>query len=201
MGKAILADSLILIFVLSACNNATFTAPQPITVPITPTGPINRAAHPDWFLTATVVPPIPAVSSPTLAGPLATIIAAFDMGGGGSGFDSIIYAQEVFTGKTFHTFMSVGDHHAEAVFREEPVIFLIQAPGTYVFYARLAYAPGLFHYGATGCPPMTDCPHATLKALEVLPDSIYHVVITDRSADLPISDLPVTVPWEMADDR
>jgi hypothetical protein len=118
------------------------------------------------------------------------------MGAGGSGFDSMIYGQEVVTGKTYRAFMSVGDHHAEAVFREEPVNLLVEAPGTFVFYARLTYAPEIYHWGATGCLPLTDCPSAALKAVDVLPGLTYEVMISDRSAALPASGEPVTVPWQ-----
>jgi hypothetical protein len=116
------------------------------------------------------------------------------MGGGLSAFDSMIYGQEVFTGETYHAFMSVGDHHAEAVSRKEPVVLLVEAPGTYVFYARLTYAPDIYHWGATGCQPLSDCTSA-LKAIDVIPDLNYEVTIADRSAVLPVSGEPVTVPW------
>lgn len=184
------------IFTLSACIHLGTPGPQSTASLIPPVPTSRPASHGNAFLTATIVPPISPVSSPTLAGPLATIVVYFDMGSGSSGFDSMIYGQEVFSGKTFHAFMSVGDHHAEAVFRVEPVTLLVEAPGTYVFYARLTYVPEIYHWGATGCPPLTECPSAALKAIDVLPDLTYEVTISDRSAVLPVSDEPVTVPWE-----
>jgi len=154
-----------------------------------------RPERDDGFLTATIVPPIAPMPSATLAGPLATIIAKFDMGAGMAAFDAMIYGQEVFTGKTYGAFMSVGDHHAEAVFRVEPVILLVQAPGTFVFYARLTYTPETYHWGATGCPALTECGSKPLMAIDVRPDQTYEVTISDRSAILPVRGEPVTVPW------
>ena len=102
------------------------------------------------FLTATIVPPIPPMPSPTLVGPLAQVIAWLDMGEGSAAFDAMIYGQEVSSGATYKAFMSVGDHHAEAVRRKTPETLFVQAPGRYVFYARLTYVPELYHWGYTG---------------------------------------------------
>ena len=165
------------------------------------TGNVGNSAEPardpNYFLTATIVPPITPISTPTLEGPLATIIVTFDMNTGGASFDSMIYAQEVYTGKTFSAFMSVGDHHGAPILqRDEPVEVTVQAPGTYVFYSRLTYLPDTYYWGATDCPLLTDCPSSSLIALDVLPNMIYEITISDRDAILPERDKPVAVPWK-----
>ncbi len=125
---------------------------------------------------------------------LATITATFDMGAGGAGFASIIYAQEVNTGKTFHTTMSAGAHGLVVLPTSPPVTFTVEAPGTYVFYAVLINEDS-YHFGATGCKAVTDCSSNELVALDVVPGGHYSVYIGDRSALLPPTGVPVTVPW------
>lgn len=126
---------------------------------------------------------------------LATIIAAFDMGGGGAGFAATIYAQEVGSGKTFHSFYPAGSHGGVVLPTSPPIVFTVEAPGTYVFYARLINEPDSYHFGATGCLVATDCPTSDLLAVDVEPGGTYNVYIGDRSAQIPIEDKPVTVPW------
>jgi hypothetical protein len=145
---------------------------------------------------ATIVPPILPAPSATLAGPLAWVTAWLDMGSGSAAFDAMIHAQEVNTGETIRAFLSVGDHHAEAVSRKEPIQFAIRAPGTYVFYARLTYAPETYFWGYTGCAPLTDCDSIPLRALDVVPGANYELSITDRGVVLPEAGLPVQVPWQ-----
>ncbi len=125
---------------------------------------------------------------------LATITATFDMGAGGAGFASLIYAQEVHTGKTFHTTMSAGAHGLVVLPTSPPVTFTVEAPGTYVFYAVLINEDS-YHFGATGCKAVTDCTSNELVALDVVPGGSYSVYIGDRSALLPPTGVPVTVPW------
>ncbi len=155
----------------------------------------NPHLDPSYFLTATNVPPITPVNTPTLEGKLATIIASLDMGGGGAGFAATLYAQEVTSGKTFHTFLPAGMHGLAVLPTSPPVMFSVQAPGTYVFYARLINEPDSYHYGATGCGPAQNCDKHDLIAVDVLPGVTYRVVIADRAALLPVRDQPVNVPW------
>lgn len=158
--------------------------------------PTPPQRDPNWFLTSTVAPAIRLKSTATLEGELAYLVVTFDMGGGGAGFASTIYAQEVYSGKTFHTFMSAGMHGLAVLPTSEPVTFAVQAPGTYVFYARLINAPDEYHYGATHCPDSNECPSRVLTAIQVEPSQTYRVLINDRKATLPEVDKPVLVPWE-----
>jgi len=177
------------ILAVSACSGSerTASATQPArTATAAPT-----VARP----TSTIVPPIPPAPSPTPEGPLAEVIARLDTGGGSAAFDAMIYGQEVNTGVTFHVFMSVGDHHAEAVHRTDPVTLFVRAPGTYVFYARLTYVPDLYHWGFTGCPALGSCGEAPLKAIDVAAGGVYKVLISGRDAQLPMADVSVDVPW------
>lgn len=168
----------------------------PGTSTVQPTSTKNPLLDPNYFLTATDVPPIQPLDTPTLAGELATIVARLDMGGGGAGFAATIYAQEVHTGKTFHSFLSAGMHGLVVLPTSPPISFSIQAPGTYVFYARLINAPDEYHYGATGCGPAGDCASHILVAVDIQPGVTYEVYIADRAALVPNADEPVTVPWE-----
>ena len=146
-----------------------------------------------WLLTACVAFPAAATATPTA--PLqATIIATVDMGAGGAGFASLVYAQEVYTGKTFHTVMSAGSHGLVALPTSPPVSFMVEAPGTYIFYAVLINEDS-YHFGSTGCQAVTDCTSSDLVALKVQPGEIYEVYIGDRSALIPPTGVPVTVPW------
>ena len=156
----------------------------------------------DYFLTATIVPFYTHVPSPTVIGTPANIVVALNMGSGGAGFSANIYAQEVYTGQTFTTFMSAGMHTAPLLPTSAPVSLSIQAPGTYIFYARLSNAPTEYHYGSTECRNPTECVGSPLIAVDVLPGETYNIYIADRKALLPDNDkrgLPVTVPWVKAE--
>ncbi len=131
---------------------------------------------------------------PTKAPGLATITAALDMGAGGAGFAATIYAQEVHTGKTFHTFMSAGSHGLVVLPTSPPVSFTVEAPGTYIFYAVLINEDS-YHFGATGCKALTKCDSNQLVALDVVPGGSYQVYIGDQSAKIPPTGVPVEVPW------
>ena len=183
----------------SACmGNATSTS-QPVLPSPTPVSETKPASVDDkYFLTATIVPFYTHVPSPTVVGYPANIVVALNMGGGGAGFSANIYAQEVYTGQTFTTFMSAGMHTASYLPTSAPVLLSVQAPGTYIFYARLSNAPTEYHYGSTECRVPTDCVGSPLIAVDVLPGETYYVYIADRKALLPDNDkrgLPVTVPW------
>ena len=124
----------------------------------------------------------------------ATITVTVDMGGGGAGFTSIVYAQEVETGKTFHIVMPASSHGGVVLPTSPPLSFPVEAPGTYVFYAVLVNEDS-YHFGATGCPAATKCDSNDLVALEVVPGESYSVYIGDASAKIPPTGVPVTVPW------
>lgn len=125
----------------------------------------------------------------------ATVVVKFDLGGGGTGFAATIYAQEVNSGKTVHQFMSAGSHGLVVLPTSAPINILVDAPGTYVFYATLINNPDDYHYGATGCPAGQDCASSDLIAIDVLPGETYSITISDRKALLPAPGSPVTVPW------
>jgi hypothetical protein len=164
---------------------------------------VNPTKDANYFLTATIVPFLTQVPSPTVVGPPANVLVALNMGGGGAGFSANIYAQEVNTGQTFTTFMSAGMHTAPLLPTSPPVFLAIQAPGTYVFYARLSNAPTEYHYGSTECRVATECTGTPLIAVDVEPGQTYYVYIADRKALLPDNDkrgLPVTVPWVKLDE-
>ncbi len=155
----------------------------------------SQPLDPNYFLTATEVPPITPVPTPTLTGDLAEILVGLNMGGGGAGFAATIYAQEVSSGKTFKTFLPAGMHGLAVLPTSPPVLMSVQAPGTYVFYARLINAPDDYFYGYTRCPIREQCADHSLLALEVAPNRQYQVTITDKGVVLPEIDQPVTVPW------
>jgi hypothetical protein len=188
---------------LSACLANENSSPPPTI----PTATLILATEPvpvrqDYFLTATIVPFYTHVPSPTVIGVPATIVVALNMGSGGAGFSANIYAQEVYTGQTFTTFMSAGMHTAPLLPTSAPVTLAIQAPGTYVFYARLSNAPTEYYYGSTECRNPTECVGSPLIAVDVLPGETYNIYIADRKAQLPANDkrgLPVTVPWVNAE--
>lgn len=125
----------------------------------------------------------------------ATVSVIFDLGGGGSGFAATLYAQEVTSGKTFKGLYPAGSHGGVTRPTSPPIVLTVDAPGTYVFYARLIEAPDDYHYGATGCAVDERCGDQGLLALDVEPGGTYQVTISDRSAMLPDADAPVTVPW------
>ena len=187
---------------LFACMAKINSESPPIPPTVTPISSTEPAPLPpidlNYFLTATIVPFYTHVPSPTVVGPPANIVVALNMGGGGAGFSANIYAQEVYTGQTFTIFMSAGMHTASYLPTSAPVNLSIQAPGTYIFYARLSNAPTEYHYGFTECRAPTECIGSPLIALDVLPGETYYVYIADRKALLPGNDkrgLPVTVPW------
>jgi len=199
MKKVLLIVVCVGILGFSACmTNANTEAspilPTPSLVSMTKPPTID----PNYFLTATLVPFYTQVPSPTVVGAPAIVNIALNMGSGGAGFSANLYAQEVYTGKTFTLFMSAGMHTAPLLPTSPPLDIAIQAPGTYVFYARLSNAPTEYHYGYTECTIPTDCVGSPLIALDVLPGERYTVYIADRKALLPDNDkrgLPVTVPW------
>jgi hypothetical protein len=132
---------------------------------------------------------------PTPAPQQATVVVNLDLGTGGSGFAATLYAQEVASGKTFHGNYSAGSHGLIIAPTSAPVPILVDAPGTYIFYAINNEAPDDYHWGDTGCKPASDCLTSELVALDVVPDQTYYVTITDRAALLPTQNAPVTVPW------
>ena len=76
-----------------------------------------------------------------------------------------------------------------------PVTLVVDAPGSYVFYANLNEAPDDYHFGYNGCLSGTDCSSRTLKVLDVVPGGVYQVYITQRFDIVPTPDIPVTQPW------
>ncbi len=199
MKKSILIFICAAILGFSACTTIANSGTSPILPTATSverTRPPTK--DPNYFLTATIVPFYTQVPTPTLVGPPANVLVALNMGGGGAGFSANIYAQEVYTGQTFTTFMSAGMHTASFLPTSPPVYLAIQAPGTYVFYARLSNAPTEYHYGSTECRLPTECIGSPLIAVDVLPGETYYIYIADRKALLPGNDKrgePVTVPW------
>lgn len=199
MKKVLLIVVCVGILGFSACmtkanTEASPILPTPSLVSMTKPPTID----PNYFLTATLVPFYTQVPSPTVVGAPAIVNIALNMGSGGAGFSANLYAQEVYTGKTFTLFMSAGMHTAPLLPTSPPLDIAIQAPGTYVFYARLSNAPTEYHYGYTECTIPTNCVGSPLIALDVLPGERYTVYIADRKALLPDNDkrgLPVTVPW------
>ncbi len=168
---------------LSACLNTG--------APSTPVIPATNTPIPP---TSTVTP----YQTATLKAPLATIVINLDLGNGGAGFSANMYAQEISTGKTFGVFLSAGMHGAAALPTAAPMILLVEAPGTYVFYARLSNAPTDYFYGYTDCVFFNDCDQERhkLKAVDVFPGMTYRIILDgDRKVILPERDVPVTVPW------
>jgi hypothetical protein len=197
MKKSILIVVFACVLGLFACmaDANTDMTPPTATLPAS-TRPATK--DPNYFLTATLVPFLTQVPTPTVIGQPAIVNIALNMGSGGAGFSANLYAQEVNTGKTFTLFMSAGMHTAPLLPTSPPLDMAIQAPGTYVFYARLSNAPTEYHYGYTECRVPTDCVGSPLIALDVLPGEKYYVYIADRKALLPGNNergLPVTVPW------
>ncbi len=126
----------------------------------------------------------------------AKVKVKFDIYGGDNAFAATVYAQEIHTGRTF-TF-PYGPH--------TPYITLnLEAPGSYVFYARLVEAPDDYHYGYTGTRPVAyghmtnggtqDPASASLIAVNLKPAGEAQVYINDHWAILPVPGQPVTVPW------
>ncbi len=193
---ALFAGSLTLFACMANTNTEPTTDVLPTPIPADITQPPTVDSN--YFLTATVVPFYTQVPTPTVVGAPAIVNVALNMGSGGAGFSANLYAQEVYTGKTFTLFMSAGMHTAPLLPTSPPLDMAIQAPGTYVFYARLSNAPTEYHYGYTECRVPTDCIGSPLIVVDVLPGEKYYVYIADRKALLPDNDkrgLPVTVPW------
>src|SRR5512142_1844643 len=115
--------------------------------------------------------PVPPTATPTMP-PQATIIAAVDLGAGGAGFTSVVYAQEVHTGKTFHTIMSASSHGLVVLPTSAPVSFTVDAPGTYVFYAVLINESS-YHFASTEFKSVSDCTAKGLVARDVQPGGTY----------------------------
>ncbi len=139
------------------------------------------------------------VAKPTTDLPTATVIVTFDLAGGGSGFSLTVYAQEVNSGKSISQLYSSGAHGGVILPTSAPLVFNLDAPGTYIFYANMINAPEDYHFGFTGCAPAPDCPNETLKAIDVYPGGKYEVYFSDRSgerhAPVPTPHAPVTLPW------
>ena len=140
-------------------------------------------------------------SSQAIATPqTASVTVTFDLAGGGSGFSLTIYAQDVNTGKTYSLLYSSSAHGQVVLPTSPPVVFTVEAPGTYVFYSNMLNAPEDYHFGATGCGPGPDCATTILKAIDVIPNGTYQVYFSDRSgerhAPVPTPHTPLTVPWE-----
>ncbi len=137
---------------------------------------------------------------PTPVPPTATITVAFDLAGGGSGFSATVYAKEVTSGKTYSLPYSSGAHGGVILPTSAPVVFRVDAPGTYVIYANLVNAPEDYHFGATGCAAGSDCTATILKAIDVAASGSYRVYLSDRigerHAPVPTPHTPVTVPWQ-----
>lgn len=199
MKKILLISMFLSILGLFACMaNANTESPPILPTPSQVSMTKPPTVDPNYYLTATVVPFYTQVPSPTVVGAPAIINIALNMGSGGAGFSANLYAQEVYTGKTFTIFMSAGMHTAPLLPTSPPLDMAVQAPGTYVIYARLSNAPTEYHYGYTECTIPTDCVGSPLIALDVLPGERYTVYIADRKAILPANDKrgqPVTVPW------
>jgi hypothetical protein len=145
----------------------------------------------------TAVMTITPIQSPTFTGLPGTIIVTLDLGGGGAGFAATLYAQEVSTGQTYAYPMTAPSHAsgAAAIPTSAPVSFPVQAPGTYVFYARLVNEPDSYHFGATFCQVISPCEDHVLKAIDVFPGMTYQVYIADSAARLPERGQPVEAPW------
>ncbi len=129
----------------------------------------------------------------------ATVVVAFDLAGGGSGFSLTVYAQEVTSGKSYSQPYSSGSHGGVVLPTSAPLVFTLEAPGTYIFYANLVNAPEDYHYGYTGCPPGPDCESTVYQAIDVSPGEEYQVYFSSRTgerhAPVPTPHAPVTVPW------
>jgi hypothetical protein len=90
--------------------------------------------------------------------------------------------------------MPAGSHGLVVLPTSPPLSFNVEAPGTYIFYAVLVNEDS-YHYGATGCKAVSDCPSKDLVALDVVPGGTYSVLIADAAAKLPPTGVPVKVPW------
>ena len=138
--------------------------------------------------------------TPTPAPQFGTVVVTFDLAGGGSGFSLTVYAQDVTTGRSSSQLYSSGAHGGVILPTSAPLVFTLEAPGTYIFYANMINAPEDYHFGATGCGPAPDCESSVYKAIDVSPGGEYEVYFSDRSgerhAEVPTPHAPVTVPWQ-----
>ncbi len=125
----------------------------------------------------------------------AVVTVMFDLGGGGTGFAAMIYAQEVTTGKTFKLLYPAGSHGGVVLPTSPPITLAVDAPGTYVFYARLNEDPDEYHFAYNGCQMGGDCSSPILKAIDVVAGGRYQVYIRQRFDIVPTADAPVTQPW------
>lgn len=141
-----------------------------------------------------------ACARPTPTPQPATVTVAFDLAGGGSGFSLTVYAQEVTSGKSVSLPYSSSSHGGVVLPTSAPLVFTLDAPGTYIFYANLVNAPEDYHYGATGCPPGPECEATIYKAIDVSPGGEYRVYFSSREGErhalVPTPHAPVTVPWQ-----
>ena len=130
----------------------------------------------------------------------ASVEVTFDLAGGGSGFSLTIYAQDVNSGESISKPYSSSSHGQVALPTSAPLIFTLEAPGTYIFYANMLNAPDEYHFGATGCAPGPVCESTVYKAIDVNPGGEYKVYFSDRRgerhAPVPTPHAQVTVPWE-----
>lgn len=137
------------------------------------------------------------VPTPT---PSATIIVTFDLALGGSGFSESIYLQDVNSGKTYTGLYSSGAHGGVILPTSAPVVFQVDAPGTYIVYANMINAPEDYHFGMVGCPAGDACTAGSLHAIDVVPGGTYQVYLSDRPgerhAPVPTPHAPVSVPWQ-----
>lgn len=128
--------------------------------------------------------------------PTATVTVMFDLGGGGTGFAAMIYAQEITTGKTFKILYPAGSHGGVVLPTSPPVTLKVEAPGSYVFYANFNENPDEYHFGYNGCQRGEDCSSRKLKVIDVVPGAAYNVYITQRFDRVPTPGAPVPLPWE-----
>lgn len=130
----------------------------------------------------------------------ASVEVTFDLAGGGSGFSLTVYAQDVDSGESISQLYSSSSHGQVVLPTSAPLVFTLEAPGTYIFYANMLNAPDEYHFGATGCGPGPDCESTVYKAIDVSPGGDYKVYFSDRSgerhAPVPTPHAQVTVPWE-----
>jgi hypothetical protein len=138
--------------------------------------------------------------APTPTPQFATAVVTFELALGGSGFSLTVYAQEVTTGKTYSQLYSSGSHGGVVLPTSTPLVFTLEAPGTYIFYANMINAPEDYHFGATGCGPAPDCESSVYQAIDVTPGAEVAVYFSDRSgerhAPVPTPHAPVEVPWQ-----
>ena len=130
---------------------------------------------------------------PTPEPQTATIIVTFDLGGGGSGKSATIYVQEVNSGKSYSQPYSSSGHVGVVLPTSAPLVFTVEAPGTYIAYANLVNSPEDYHFGATSCEPAPDCTTTVLmqstSPLEAL--TSFTLAIVPASA-MHLSQLPTS---------